>query len=179
MTSESCSLKAWPTIEHCCTGSPKCFSKDIQHCWTGGKTLSNIIEWAVQHILEMSYFAGDSKKMSLVWRGKAAVGILILDLLDDDKGSERGKTREWIKKQKEHGMFITMKELKMHDTRGFKEMTRMGPKQFDQILETIEPHICKMYKKMSGDGLIGSLIGFQQLRLAPPSCLLILNHVNS
>ena len=92
--------------------------------------------------------------MSLVWRGKAAVGILILDLLDDDKGSERGKTRDWIKKRKERGMFNTMKELKMHDTRGFKEMMRMGSEQFDQILQAIEPHICKKCKKMGGDGLI-------------------------
>ena len=44
-------------------------------------------------------------------RHKAAVAILILDLLDDDKGPERGNTREWIKKRKEQGMFITMKEL--------------------------------------------------------------------
>ena len=33
---------------------------------------------------------------------------------------------------------ITMKELKMHDTRGFKEMMRMGPEQFDQILQAID-----------------------------------------
>ena len=62
--------------------------------------------------------------MSLVLRRKAAVAILISDLLYDDKGSERGKTRELIKKRKERGMFITMKELKMHDTHGFKEIMR-------------------------------------------------------
>ena len=60
----------------------------------------------------------------------------------------------------ERGMFITMKELKMHDTRGFKEMMRMGSEQFDQILQAIEPHICKKCTKMGGDGLIGCLIGF-------------------
>ena len=48
-------LRLGQTIEHCRTGSPF-FSKDIQYSWTGGgKTLSNIVEWAVQHILEMSY----------------------------------------------------------------------------------------------------------------------------
>ena len=80
--------------------------------------------------------------MSLVRRRKAAVAILILDLLDDDKGSERGKTREWIKKRKVRGMFITMKELKKHNTRGFKEMMRMAQrnsttfcKQLNQIPE--------------------------------------------
>ena len=57
-------------------------------------------------------------------------------------------------------MFITMKELKMHDTRGFKEMMRMGPEQFDQILQAIEPHIWKKYTEKGGDGLIGCLIGF-------------------
>ena len=79
--------------------------------------------------------------MSLVLRRKAAVAILILDLLNDDKGSERGKTRDWIKKRKEGGMFITMKELKMHDTRWFKQMMLMCPEKFDQIWRTIEPHI--------------------------------------
>ena len=39
--------------------------------------------------------------MSLVPRRKAAVAILILDFLDDDKSSERGKTRKWIKKRKD------------------------------------------------------------------------------
>ena len=53
-----------------------------------------------------------------------------------------------------------MKELKMHVTRGFKEIMRMGPEQFDQILQEIEPHICKDCTKMGGDGLIGCLIGF-------------------
>ena len=41
--------------------------------------------------------------MSLVRRRKAAGAILILYLLDDEKGSERGKTREWIKKRKRTG----------------------------------------------------------------------------
>ena len=59
----------------------------------------------------------------------------------------------------ERGMFITMKELKMHDT-WVQEMTRMGPEQFDQILQEIEPHICKKCTKMGVDGLIGCLIGF-------------------
>ena len=64
------------------------------------------------------------------------------------------------KEAEERGMFITMKELKMHDTRGFKEMMRMGPEQFDQILQAIEPHICKKCTKMGGDGLKCRLIGF-------------------
>ena len=57
-------------------------------------------------------------------------------------------------------MFITMKELKMHDARGFNEMMRMGPEQFNQILQAIELRICKNCTKMGGDGLISSLIGF-------------------
>ena len=118
--------------------------------------------------------------MSLVRRRKAAVAILILHLLDDAKGSERRETREWIKKRKERVMFITMKKIKTHDTRGFKEMLRMGPVEFDQILQAIEPHICTKWTKMAGDGLIQIVSSdFQQLRLSPPSCLSILNHVNS
>ena len=78
--------------------------------------------------------------------------------MDDEKSSKRGKTREWIKKRKERVMFITMKKIKTHDTRGFKEMLRMGPVEFDQILQAIEPHICKKCTRMGGDGLIGCLI---------------------
>ena len=72
-------------------------------------------------------------------------------------------------------MFITMKELKMHDTRGFKDMMRIGPEQFDQILQEIEPHICKKCTKMG----VVVWLDFRQLRVTPPSCLPILNHVNS
>ena len=35
----------------------------------------------------------------------------------------------------------------------------VGPEQFDQILQAIEPHICTKYTKMGGSGLIGCLIG--------------------
>ena len=55
-------------------------------------------------------------------------------------------------------MFITMKELKMHDTRLFKEMMLMGPEKFDQILQAIEPHVWKKRTKMGADSLIGCLI---------------------
>ena len=39
-----------------------------------------------------------------------------------------------------------------------QEMMRMGPEKFDQILQAIEPHICKKCTKMGGDSLIGCLI---------------------
>ena len=42
----------------------------------------------------------------------------------------------------------------MLDTRGFKETIRMGPEEFDEILQAIESHICKKRTKMAGDGLI-------------------------
>ena len=54
------------------------------------------------------------------------------------------------KEAKRPGMFITMKELKMHDIRGFKAITRMGPEQFDQILQEIEP--CTYLQKVHKDG---------------------------
>ena len=41
-----------------------------------------------------------------------------------------------------------------------QEMMRMGPEQFDQILQAVEPHIFTKCTKMGGDGLIGCLIGF-------------------
>ena len=52
-------LKAWPNYRILLDGI---FSNDIQHCWTGGKTLSNIQLNGLSTILEMSYLAGDSKE---------------------------------------------------------------------------------------------------------------------
>ena len=67
----------------------------------------------------------------------------------------------WIKKRKGTGnAYHYMKELKMHDTRGFKEMMRMGSEQFDQILQPIKPHIYKKCTKMGRGDLIGCLIVF-------------------
>ena len=55
-------LRLVQTIEHYCRRVVQhSFRKISNSCWTGGKTLSNIVEWAVQHILQMSYLAGDSK----------------------------------------------------------------------------------------------------------------------
>ena len=97
---------------------------------------------------------------------KAAVAILILGLLDDDNGSERGKTREWIKKWKERGMFINMKELKMHDARGSMRWCG-GPR-------TIRPNFASN-SKLSLPWLKRFVwLDFQQLHLTPPSCLPIL-----
>ena len=62
-------------------------------------------------------------------------------------GSERGKTREWIKKRKEWGMFITMKELKMH-----KEMMRWA--------QSNSTKFCKQFQTLFAFDLIGCLIGF-------------------
>ena len=62
------------------------------------------------------------------------------------------------KEAKRTGNVYHYERTKTHDTRGFKEMMRMGPEQFDQILQEIEPHICKKYTKMGVDGLIGCLI---------------------
>ena len=110
--------------------------------------------------IEITLAITDSRYYGIADKKQLSQFQFCMDLLDDDNGSERGETREWIKKRKERGMFITMKELKMHDIRGFKAMMRMGPEQFDQILQEIEPHICKKCTKMGVDGLIGCLIGF-------------------
>ena len=59
------------------------------------------------------------------------------------------------------------KEVKRTETVYHNERTKnaryiqrddaVGPEQFDQILQAIEPHICQKCTKMGGDGLIQDL----------------------
>ena len=43
-----------------------------------------------------------------------------------------GRTREWVKKRENGGMFAAIKELSVCDTNTSKYMTRKKPKQFDK-----------------------------------------------
>ena len=64
---------------------------------------------------------------------------MILELLEDRV--KRGKTREWLKERAEKGMFQTVITLSLQDTPAFKEIMRMSPDQFKEILNATEPDI--------------------------------------
>ena len=67
---------------------------------------------------------------------------------------KRGKTREWLKERAEKGVFQTVIKLSLQDTPAFKEIMRMSPDQFKEILITTEPEICKQRTKMSGEPIV-------------------------
>ena len=90
--------------------------------------------------------------MALTRKRKAVVAFTILELLEDlNDLVKRGKTREWLewlKERAEKGMFQTVIQLSLQDAPAFKEMMRMSPDQFKEILNAIEPDICKRSTKM-------------------------------
>ena len=71
---------------------------------------------------------------------------LILELLEDRL--KRGKTREWLKERAQKGVFQTVIKSSLQDTPAFKEIVRMSPDQFKEILNATEPDICKQSTKM-------------------------------
>ena len=69
----------------------------------------------------------------------AAFALVLNKLMDsDDEKSTRGKTREWVKRRKQSEYFNNIvKELKVEDRLGFREMFRMDVGDFEFILGTI------------------------------------------
>ena len=67
---------------------------------------------------------------------KAVVAFMILELLEDRV--KRGKTREWLKERAEKGMFQIVIKLSLQDTPAFKEIMRMSPDHFKEILNATE-----------------------------------------
>ena len=69
---------------------------------------------------------------------------MVLELLE-------GKRGKWLKERAEKDMFQTVIQLSLQDTPAFKEMMRMSPVQFNEILTAIEPDINKQNTKMGGE----------------------------
>ena len=65
----------------------------------------------------------------------ALVVFMILELLKDTNGVKQGKIREWLRERAEKGMFQMVLQLSLQDTWAFKEMMRMNPEQFAEILK--------------------------------------------
>ena len=67
---------------------------------------------------------------------------------------KRGKTREWLKERAEKREFQTVIKLSLQDTPAFKEIMRMSPDQFKEILNATKPDICKQRTKMDGEPIV-------------------------
>ena len=76
----------------------------------------------------------------------AALVLVLNELMDsDDEKPTRGKTREWVKRREQSGYFNNIvKELKVEDGLGFREMFQMDVGDFEFILgkisHLISPH---------------------------------------
>ena len=58
------------------------------------------------------------------------------------------------KRRAEKGMYQTVIQLSLQDTPVFKEMMRMSPHQFKEILKAIEPDILKQSTRMGGEPIV-------------------------
>ena len=65
--------------------------------------------------------------------------LLLNELLDsDDEKPTRGPTRDWVKRRREKGYFNNIvKELRLEDRVGFREMFRMDVSDFENVLAKI------------------------------------------
>ena len=65
-------------------------------------------------------------KMAALQAKKKILAIFaILELLEDDKiPRKKTKTRNWLAKRKQQGLYVTIRELLLEDTQRFKEMMR-------------------------------------------------------
>ena len=64
--------------------------------------------------------------------------VLVLNELIDNEKPTPGKTREWVKRREQSGYFNNIvKELKVEDRLGFREMFRMAVGDFEFILGKI------------------------------------------
>ena len=77
---------------------------------------------------------------------------MILKLLEDR--FKRRKTWEWLKERAEKGMFQTVIKSSLQDTPAFKEIMRMSPDQFKEILNATEPDIRKQSTKIGGKPIV-------------------------
>ena len=74
---------------------------------------------------------------------KALLALVLLESLEDERDiNTRGRTREWIKRREDKGIFSNLvRELRMEDTRGYREMMRTSHGCFLYILQKIEQDI--------------------------------------
>ena len=84
---------------------------------------------------------------------EALIGLIILEVLEDAEKrlTVRGKTRKWIKRRQEQGLYHNLvKELRLEDTKGYNEMMRMSYPSFEFLLTKIEKDITPMELEKGG-----------------------------
>ena len=93
------------------------------------------------------WFCSSRKMARFSLKRKAACALLFSVAFCEEEDKEawpkRGKTRQWIKRRKEKGLFNVIDELRIEDTAAYREMMRMNYETFKQILDKIEPLITK------------------------------------
>ena len=74
--------------------------------------------------------------------------IILNELMDsDDEKPHRGKTRWWVKRRSDQGYFNNViKELRIEDRTGFRNMFRMDVADFEKILTQISYLISSKHK---------------------------------
>ena len=88
-------------------------------------------------------------KMAVYQPRRAAIATILVAVMQDDIREEllgrhkRGRTKEWIRRREEKGMYRLVEELRAEDTVAYKEMMRMNYETFSEILMAIEPEISK------------------------------------
>ena len=76
-------------------------------------------------------------------REMIAAALVVMELAAEEPSNKtRGKTREWLKRWEEKGMFSALiTELSVEDTIAYKDMMRMSHEDFLKILGYIEKDI--------------------------------------
>ena len=80
---------------------------------------------------------------------RAAIATILVAVMQNDIREEllgrhkRGRTKEWIRRREEKGMYRLVEELRAEDTVAYKEMMRMNYETLSEILMAIEPEISK------------------------------------
>ena len=88
-------------------------------------------------------------KMAVYQPRRAAIAPILVAVMQDYIREEllgrhkRGRTKEWIRRREEKGMYRLVEELRAEDTVAYKEMMRMNYETFSEILMAIEPEISK------------------------------------
>ena len=88
-------------------------------------------------------------EMAVYQPRRAAIATILVAVMQDDIREEllgrhkRGRTKEWIRRREEKGMYRLVEELRAEDTVAYKEMMRMNYETFSEILMAIEPEISK------------------------------------
>ena len=84
-------------------------------------------------------------KMAVYQPRRAVIAIILVAVKQDDIREEllgrhkRERTKEWIRRKEEKGMYRLVEELRAEDTVAYKEMMRMNYETFNEILMAIEP----------------------------------------